>query len=249
MKNTVLIISFLLANTLLAQDSSKFILFTNPYYTSDKNDNPYRITNINSNTSIPGYPVIEEPMKYSYYSAGIDFKGYIVLPHRFLAIFQVGIGKDKYYSSLPYQKYLDRDNWEKREKTEEITGFRFNYQYGVGKQFFLDNKNKLSLNVEGLFYLNSNLFNKKTTNNKVGQTDFLYDREYSGSNTNYGVKCNLAFNYQMFKHFGVGLALNNLINIYGSQIYDNELFYIDETETITKIAEMSRPVFSLVLFF
>jgi hypothetical protein len=248
MKNTVLIISFLLANTLLAQDSSKFILIINPYFTSDKNDNTYRITNINSNTSIPGYPTIEETMKSTYYNAGLDFKFYKPLRNHFLFILQGGIGLDKYSSSIPYQKFLDINNWEKREKTEEISGLRFNFQYGIGKQFFLDNKNKLSLNLEGLIYLNSNSFDKKITNNKVGQTDYLYDREYSGSNTNYGVKCNLAFNYQMFKHFGVGLALNNLINIYGSKIYDNELFYINETETITKIAEMSRPVFSLVLF-
>jgi hypothetical protein len=247
MKNTVLIISFLLANTLLAQDSSKFILFINPYYTSDKNDNTYKITNFNSNTNIPGYPTIEEPMKSTYYNAGLNIKFYKPFGNHFLFILQGGIGLDKYSSSIPYQKFLDINNWEKREKTEEISGLKFNFQYGIGKQFFLDNKNKLSLNVEGLIYLNSNSFDKKISDNKVGQTN-LCSREYSGSNTNYGVKCNLAFNYQMFKHFGVGLALNNLINIYGSKIYDNELFYIDETETITKIAEMSRPVFSLVLF-
>jgi hypothetical protein len=247
MKNTVLIISFLLANTLLAQDSSKFILFINPYYTSDKNDNTYKITNINSNTNIPGYPIIEETMKSTYYSAGIDVKGYIVLPHRFLAIFQVGIGKDKYYSSLPYQKYIDRDNWEKREKTEEITGLRFNYQKGIGKLFFIDKKKKVSLTVEGLANLNVNFFEKKIADNKVGQANYN-TREYGGSRLNYGVNCNLALNYQMFKHFGVGIALNNLINIYGSKSYKNEPIFIEKTDTNIKIAKMSNPVFSLVLF-
>ena len=103
MRNTLILVGFLLASRLFAQDSSKFVIFINPYFTNDKNNNVYEITN--KNTS--GNGRIEERMKPSYYNVGIDFKFYIILPHQFLTIFQVGIGRDKYYSSLPYKNYLE----------------------------------------------------------------------------------------------------------------------------------------------
>ena len=86
MKNTLFLTFFLLASSLFAQNSSEFILFINPHFTNDKNDNPYIITNINSNISIPGFPSIEERMKPSYYNMGIDFKVYKILPHYFIEI-------------------------------------------------------------------------------------------------------------------------------------------------------------------
>lgn len=247
MRNTLILVGFLLASRLFAQDSSKFVIFINPYFTNDKNNNLYNITNVNSNTSIPGYPRIEERMKPSYYNVGIDFKFYIVLPHQFLTIFQVGIGRDKYYSSLPYKNYLGTDNWEYREKTEEISGQSFNLQYGIGKQFSLDKKRKLHFIIEGLFHFNASSFDKKLSNNKVGQVD-PFSLKYHGSNLSYGVKCNLAINYRIYKRLGIGLALNNIFNAYGSETYNNENFYIDEAETIVKMAQLSSPVFSLVFF-
>lgn len=248
MKNTLLLIGFILANTLLAQDSSKFMVFVNPYFTNDKNNHVYEITNVNTNTNISGNNRIEERMKPSYYNAGIDFKLYLVLPHHFLAIFQGGLGFDKYTSSLPYQIFSGTNNWEKWEKTEEISGQRFNAQYGIGKQFSFDKKKKLNLVLEGMFYIASNWFDKKLSDKQIGQVND-FSISYSGANLNLGFKCNMALNYQMFKHLGVGLALNDLLNAYHLNTRGNENFAVDDSEFIVKVAQLSNPVFSLVLFF
>jgi hypothetical protein len=247
MKNTLFLAFFLIASRLFAQDSSEFILFINPHFNNDKNDNPYKITNVNSFTNIPGFLSIEERMKPSYYNVGIDFKVYKILPHYFIEIFQVGIGIDKYYSSLPYKNFLGVDNWEYREKIEEINGQRINFQYGYGKQFSLDKERKLHFIVEGLFHFNASSFDKKLFNNKVGEVN-PFDRKYYGSNLNFGIKCNVAINYQIYERFGIGLTFNNVFNVYGSKTYNNEIFHVDETETIVKIGQLSNPVFSLVFF-
>ncbi len=247
MRNTLIIGFFMLASNLFAQDSGEFILFINPHFTNDKNDNPYNITNVNSNTSLLGFPSIEETMKPSYYNVGIDFKVYKVLPHYFIEIYQVGIGIDKYYSSLPYQIFFGTFNKEYREKIEEINGQRINLQHGYGKQFSLDSKKKLHFIVEGLFHINLSTYNKKLFNIKVGEVN-PSGIKYSGSNLSYGVKCNLAINYQIYERFGIGLTFNNVFNVYRSNTYNNEIFHVDETETIVKIGQLSIPVFSLVFF-
>lgn len=247
MRNTLILVGLLLASRLFAQDSSKFVIFINPYFTNDKNNNVYEITNVNSNESIPGYPKIEEKIQTSYYNVGLDMKSYVTLRKDFLAIFQVGFGYDRYYSYLPYKTLESSNTWVSREKIEEINGLRLNLHYGAGKVFSLDKQKKLNLVLEGLLYFNASSFNKKLSYNEVGKVN-PSTREYNGSNLNVGVKCNLAINYQIYKRLGIGLALNDLINAYASKIYRSETFYIDETETIVKIAQLSSPVFSLVFF-
>lgn len=79
MRNTLLLVGFLLASRLFAQDSSKFVIFINPYFTNDKNNNVYGITNVNSNESIPGFPKIEEKLQTSYYNVGLDIKSYVAI--------------------------------------------------------------------------------------------------------------------------------------------------------------------------
>jgi hypothetical protein len=252
MKTILSITYFLLIFKLSAQDSAKMVVFINPYYTNDKNDNEFKITNHNSEypSSINGR--FEDPIKTTYFNVNADVKVYLTLKANFIIILQAGIGKSNYFSTIAYTKFLYRDIngnniFENRESKETITNEKFNFQYGLGKKFVLDKNKKLSLVLETLFFANISNADKEIYDIKVGESK-NFSFKYYYNNYYIGGKCNLAINYQMFKHFGIGLALNDLITAYEFGNKSNENYYINNKETIFNIGQLSIPVLSLIWF-
>lgn len=256
MKNTIFFsLVFLFVFKLSAQDSSKIVVFLNPYFTNDYIDNEFKITNKNSQypNSVSGR--FEDPIKTTFYNANIDVKVYLPIRNNYIAIIQAGIGKSNYLSTIGYSQFLYRDIngnniFENRELIENINGKSINFQYGIGKKYLLDKNKKLSLVIEGLLYASANSAYKEINDYKVGESkNSNSGMNYLYSNFHGGVKCNLALNYQLYKHFGVGLTVNDLLNTYLLSNYSNENYAIDENEFIFKIGQLSKPVLSIIVFF
>ncbi len=227
------------------QDSMQNIIGIAPFFTTQPDltnlEFPLSVQNIPGNNS-PNL-IYEEKMKVNYTGFTIPIYYMAQLPRNFFAISMFGYGVEAYASELNYANYALADP--KCIEKETVTSNRFIIYSGFGKTFYVLPTKKLvfipHLGLFGDIYT----YHKKISYYSVGSYG---EDETRGSYSISGLSLGLQINYQMSKHFGIGLGWNQLMKL---QRKESTYEWYAKTENIRSFTVNLKqsPQLSLLYYF
>ncbi len=210
----LLSIIFSISTIVNAQEKVTNIIGISPNltHTYDENKYPFPIlldaNYFGENSSV----YLETMMEPNFTSFFIPISYSRQIANDFFINFELGYGLDNYSAELSYYYWGSASSATQEFIKEEVKGDRTILGMNYGKAFYFNSEKKLMLMPFVGFY--SNTYSYYRTTSAYGPNTYDFSRENYGYNISFGANIGLSLNYQLTKHFGLGLNLNDVLNFY-----------------------------------
>ncbi|MFZ4798538.1 MAG: hypothetical protein ACOYMA_13660 [Bacteroidia bacterium] len=193
-----------------AQTKYSNLLVFSPYITNDLGNNQFPLDFYNGKDYGYGSSYYFSPINAIFSKWQLNIKYKTIIEKNWCVVGQFGISSDKYESTLYYGTYNKDEVWRQYKNLENINGNNLELGYGIGKIFYLDKKQKISIIPELLLNGEYSFYNKEIAYDNT--YNYNGTSKYKGSNIAIGGQMNLNIYYQIYKQIGVGISYNKLIS-------------------------------------
>jgi hypothetical protein len=187
----------------------------------------------------------QDVLDQSFYTSGLTTRFYFSSKTTWVFSVLMDYTAADYTGSIRYRPYDPyNDAW--YTDTEKIGSITYDLGIGIGKQYYLDQRQRLVFLPELLIDLNGGFYDRLFETSSY--THSAQPNE-SGDRSAVGGRFNLKLNYRMTDYLGIGLSLNNITSIYAvnsSTTYGSVTAKRNYGEVT--IAKTGLPRLSLVLY-
>jgi hypothetical protein len=233
------------------RDTLRFFECT-PVYSNRTSDMPYDFALKNDRRILFDDASVTDrkALSQSYQEIGLMGRWYYTSRTNWLISYGLGFLSNVYNGSISYRVYKPQPYGFDRTVTdrEQIKGYWFALTMGVSKAFYIDSRNKLVLIPEFVYGLNGKGY---TTEVDVDAYETGTDITASGNFDQVGLggQLDLKMNYRLSNHFGLGLTLEHLTQVYFYARQGSAAYINGEQEKVEfAIGKLAPPRFSLIVF-
>lgn len=246
MKNVFLALALLaLCKLTWAQEPVKHMLSVSLEHS--KNVDYQKMKYLPTNYYGSGNPLLgiyykSEKPRFNYYEVPI---GYIIDGNKgYFFVSELSIYKSEYRSTYEFYLHTDYDN--RYKSIENVDGNGWYFSFGLGKGFYLTDSKKILLipmlesYLSGFDYVGEKgVFHNSVSNPLPERID--------GSDFGFGLVASLNVNFQVSKHFGLGLKFRNLAT-YDNRSYNTNTSSIEIIEVFNYNFKQTPQLFLIYYF-